>query len=141
MSVRINPLKRQEMRRDIKRLMRSFPTSGLVTILRAGYVETDLGEQTKIFSIIWSGDALIRRVSGTVQRIEQGQILTGTLGILVAGQHDFRQGDFFKMEEAPRWAANHPQPVVDTLFQIQRVVRPFRAFIVMEANLYQQQVP
>jgi hypothetical protein len=138
MGRRIKKFPRQQVIRDIQGIVRTFPSS-FVAIERAGYVQDpDTGEQFKVLVIIWQGELHIRRVTATVQRLEMGQILTDTFAILVPGEHDIREGDFVRILENPYWATNHPVPVGETFFQIQRVANPFGAYNVAELNRYQQ---
>jgi exo-beta-1,3-glucanase (GH17 family) len=110
-----------------------------VSVIRAGYTQDpNTGEQLKIYAIVWQGEVLIRRVTATVQRLEMGQILTDTFSILIAGEHDIREGDFVEILEHPYWATNHPLPVTSTYFQIQRIANFFGAYNEAELNRYQQ---
>jgi hypothetical protein len=126
--------------RDVLGIIRTFPPA-FVTVERAYEVQDDLGEQHQIFVTVWQGEALVREVTSTVQRLEMGQIFTGVISFLIVGNHDFREGDFIRRRMSPNWASNHPQPVQERLYQVQRASNPFGVFFVLEANLYQQQEP
>lgn len=131
---------KQSIQRDILGVIRTFPPA-FVSVERASFTHDDLNEQHKVFSTIWQGEALIREVTSTVQRLPMGSILTGTIAFLIVGNHDFREGDFIRRRMSPKWASNHPQPVTERLYQVQRATNPFGVFYVLEANLHQQQEP
>jgi hypothetical protein len=92
---------------------------------RAILVEDTLGEQKKTFQVIWEGTALVKPVSGTVQRLSMGQITTDVESILVPGRHTFVQGDFVHLK--------------GSLYEVQRTADYNRTFQILDLNKYQQQ--
>lgn len=126
MATRVRKFNRQSVQHEISGLIKTFE-SEFVSIERAIEVADDLGEMHKTgFTSLWRGEALVKPISGTVQRLSMGQIETDVISIIIPGKHDFRQGDF--VHKAGR------------LYQVQRTGPYFNgAFIVLDLNLYQQQ--
>lgn len=138
MPIKGKRFKKSAVSKEIEGLIRTFPTVN-ISVERAGFTKNTLQEELKIFQTIWRGDALVRKVSSTTQRLNMGPIETGAITILIIGRHDIREGDYVRMRQTPFWATNHPIPIVDKMYQIQRVNHPFETYMALELNMSQQQ--
>lgn len=121
-------------------MMRNYPDRSHIVVQRQLKTRSSyLNEQTRDMLDLWKGEALVRQITSTAQRLPGGQIKTATIAILVVGEHDFRIGDFVQFKSDPYFAREEPEPPVKHVYQVQRVKRPFQAATMLELNMSQQQ--
>jgi len=106
------------IRRDIRKLIRTFPKT-YVTIKRLTSTYNDLGEQDTTTTTVYTGEALVRPQGGSAETYGLGTVENGSLVLLINGKHDIRQADIVTINNGREYEVQFPPVWFDAFMSIQ----------------------